>query len=362
LSFAGPLLVSWLLTAGLIHWAPHLGLVDYPDPRKVHTRPMPRGGGLAIFAALALTAALLSRDPLSASLYPLPERFGLKMLLGFLVVVLGLVDDLRPLPWQFRLGVQAAVAAAAVLACLPATGVGARLAAVLWVVGLINAFNMLDNMDALSGGVAWVAAGFLVLAVVLQPQAEGGTPVGSALPFLMLMGALSGFLWFNAPPARIFMGDAGSTFLGFFLGLGGAEAALWSDALPWGWAVPVCVCAVPCYDLLSVVTLRLCQGRSPFHADKQHLSHRLVERGLPAPTAVRLIYLLALASGASGLLLYEVASWAGAALALSQLAAWWSALAAIEYFTHQKSAVRSQKLEVRSQTSDKTEATRASDH
>jgi UDP-GlcNAc:undecaprenyl-phosphate GlcNAc-1-phosphate transferase len=82
-----------------------------------------------------------------------------------------------------------------------------------------------------------------------------------------------------------------------------------------------------------VVFLRLRQGRSPFHGDKQHLSHRLVERGLPPPTAVRLIYLLALASGAAGLLLYAVGTWADAALVAGQLAVWWAALAVLEYFT-----------------------------
>jgi UDP-GlcNAc:undecaprenyl-phosphate GlcNAc-1-phosphate transferase len=157
------------------------------------------------------------------------------------------------------------------------------------------------------------------------------------------------------------MGDAGSTFLGFFLGLGGAEAALRPGAPPWGWAVPLCVCAVPCYDLLSVVTLRLRQGRSPFRADKQHLSHRLVERGLPSPTAVRLIHLLALAGGACGLLLYEVASWAGAALALLQLAAWWGALAVIEYFTGRQPIISSPRPDVRGARSDKTEVTTTPD-
>jgi UDP-GlcNAc:undecaprenyl-phosphate GlcNAc-1-phosphate transferase len=320
-AFAVPLLISLLLTAGLIRWAPRLGLVDHPGARKVHTRPVPRGGGLAIYAALALTVCLLSlAEPAPASLYR-------RLLLGSVIVVLGLVDDLRPLPWQLRLGVQAVVAVVAVLVCLPPAGAAGRALAVVWVVGMTNSFNLLDNMDGLSGGAAWVAAGFFAVALAMWGAAA------DALPLLMLMGALSGFLWFNAPPARIFMGDAGSTFLGFFLGLAGAEAALAPGGPPWAAGVPLCVCAVACYDTASVVFLRLRQGRSPFHGDKQHLSHRLVERGLPPPTAVRLIYLLALASGAAGLLLYAVGTWAGAALAAGQLAAWWAALAVLEYFT-----------------------------
>src|SRR5262249_28263642 len=161
-----------------------------------------------------------------------------------------------------------------------------RAAAVVWIAGLINAFNMLDNMDALSGGVGWIAAGFLaVLSWLGAPEtiAEWGM-------FVALMGGLSGFLCFNRPPARIFMGDAGGSFLGFAIGLGGVRVMLVGDGTRWSWFVPRCILAVPCYDLLSVVLLRLSQGRSPFHADKQHLSHRLADRGLSNWTAVRVIY------------------------------------------------------------------------
>jgi UDP-GlcNAc:undecaprenyl-phosphate GlcNAc-1-phosphate transferase len=348
LSFACPFLIAWVLTAGLIRWAPRLGLVDYPSVRKVHTHPTPRGGGLAIFIALVLTAWLIS--PLS----PLPSSFFRLLLLGLCVVVLGLADDLRPLPWQVRLCVQAGVAVAAVLVSLPPTGWSVRVLAVLWIVGLINAFNMLDNMDALSGGVAWIAAGFLVVAGVMLHWSGADHSVASVLPYLMLMGALSGFLWFNAPPARIFMGDAGSTFLGFILAVGGIDAALRDAGHPWSWAVPLCIFAVPCYDLVSVVLLRLRQGRSPFHADKQHLSHRLVQRGCSSPVAVRLIYVLALASGVAGLLLYFVASWTGAVLVLLHLALWWAALAGIEYFTYGQPVVGIPEPPARPR-SDKTE-------
>jgi UDP-GlcNAc:undecaprenyl-phosphate GlcNAc-1-phosphate transferase len=315
--FACPLAISWLLTAGLIRWAPRLGLVDYPSERKVHTRPTPRGGGLAIFGAVALTLALSSICNLQFAF------FNLQFFLSLAIVLLGLLDDLRPLPWPVRLAVQLAVAALAVILCAPPAPWPVRAAAVLWVAGLVNAFNMLDNMDALSGGVAWIAAGFLALALMLG--------AGGPRPYLVLMGALSGFLWFNRPPARIFMGDAGSTFLGFTIGLGGVQVGLREGGPVWSWAVPVCIAAVPCYDLVSVVTLRLSQGRSPFHADKQHLSHRLVGRGLSPPAAVRLIHLLALASGANGLILYAVASEWAAVLVGLQLLAWWIALAVIEF-------------------------------
>jgi UDP-GlcNAc:undecaprenyl-phosphate GlcNAc-1-phosphate transferase len=332
-----PLVLSWLLTALLLRWAPRLGLVDYPSARKVHTRPTPRAGGLAIYAAFALTGGLFVGLGWGPSF--LPAVFGELLTLGLAIVALGLVDDLQPLPWQVRLLVQAAVAAVAVLHSFAGAGGLAQAAAVLWVVGLVNAFNMLDNMDALSAGVAWIAAGYLAVLEGLAGDAGGPGP----LPYVVLMGAVAGFLWWNRPPARIFMGDAGSTFLGFVVGLGTARLGLRPQLAVgepgpsaggregWSWAVPLCVAAVPCYDLLSVVALRLSQGRSPFQADKQHLSHRLVSRGLSPPAAVGVIYLFALASGANALILCSVTAAPPAALAVAQLAVWWAALAVTEF-------------------------------
>jgi UDP-GlcNAc:undecaprenyl-phosphate GlcNAc-1-phosphate transferase len=227
------------------------------------------------------------------------------------------------------------LAAAAVVAFLPGEWTWLiRAAAVVWIVGLTNAFNMLDNMDALSGGVAWIAGGVLALLQLCQAAAADTWDLSTARlaplgPLLVLMGALSGFLWFNRPPARIFLGDAGSTFLGFFLGVWSLKGSGVDTSLE-AWAVPVCVLAVPWYDLLAVVTIRLCQGRSPFHADKQHLSHRLVELGLSSPAAVRVIYLLALASGMGGVVLYAVRGTSTAVLLGCQLLCWWVAVAAIE--------------------------------
>jgi UDP-GlcNAc:undecaprenyl-phosphate GlcNAc-1-phosphate transferase len=326
MAFACPLAISFLLTAVLLRWAPRLGLVDMPSARKVHSRPVPRGGGLAIFVAVALTACLMAVFNLQVSTFTFQfTSADLSFVLGLsaLIVLLGLLDDLRPLPWQLRLGVQTACALIVVARWPEERTWLVRAAAVLWIVGLVNAFNMLDNMDALSAGVAWIAAA--AFAVDLGP----GTP--GLVPFLLLMGAVSGFLWFNRPPARIFMGDAGSTFLGFYLGVFSLESGFTDDG-PSRWAVPLCVLAVPWYDLITVVTLRLWQGRSPFHADKQHLSHRLVALGLGSPGAVGVIYVLALASGAAGVLagrVPETTPWV-----LGGLVSGWLVVAAVEYVRH----------------------------
>jgi UDP-GlcNAc:undecaprenyl-phosphate GlcNAc-1-phosphate transferase len=208
-----------------------------------------------------------------------------------------------------------------------------RILALLWIVGLINAFNMLDNMDLLSGGTAWIAAGAFALATILHQENE---PDWGAAPFLMLMGALTGFLWFNWPPARIFMGDAGSTFLGFFLGVRALDGGVVDEGNWTTWAVPLCVLAVPWYDLVTVVTLRLRQGRSPFHPDKQHLSHRLAARRLGSVRAVRVIHLFALVSGLAGLAFYRV-DHIGAIVLAAGVAAAWAALAAFEYLIRVRS-------------------------
>jgi UDP-GlcNAc:undecaprenyl-phosphate GlcNAc-1-phosphate transferase len=331
-----PLAISWLLTGALVRWAPQWRLVDYPDPRKVHTRPTPRAGGLAIYLASIVGVALLAVNGGAGAF-----TWGL-LLVGLGIVVLGLIDDIRPLTWQLRLGVQAVVAVVAALWLLPPTDFLQATMAVIWIIGLVNAFNMLDNMDALSSGVAWIAAGYLALMGLIAPADH---PAASEWPFyFIVMAAITGFLMWNWPPARIFMGDCGSTFLGLLIGVGTARIALqprsplvgtaevpyWMQAVV-GWSMATAVAGAAWYDLITVVSVRLSQGRSPFHADKQHLSHRLVARGLSSPVAVRLIHWMALASGTSGLILCFVPSLPGAAIVIAQCLAWWLALAGIEF-------------------------------
>jgi UDP-GlcNAc:undecaprenyl-phosphate GlcNAc-1-phosphate transferase len=270
---------------------------------------------------------------LAALVFPglMQREFAVILIGGFVIVLLGTVDDLRPLPWQLRLAVQAITAIAVVSIWPSPLSWGLRAVSAFWLVALINAFNMLDNMDALSAGTAWIAAGMLALGQIIVGPSEQWT---AAMPYIMLMGALWGFLWFNRPPARIFMGDAGSTFLGFFLGVGSLHDVFADQAhRPWEWAMPVFVLAVPWYDLCTVVALRLWQGHSPFHADKQHLSHRLVSLGLKSSTAVYLIHLFGVVSGAAGVCLLMVSGIGRWLITLSMLS-FWAVIAGIEYFRH----------------------------
>ena len=150
---------------------------------------------------------------------------------------------------------------------------------VLWVVGLTNSFNMLDNMDGLAASV-----GLIVALLFCGAQIAVGSLFVPAV-MLVVAGALAGFLVHNHSPARLFMGDAGSNFLGFLLGALTVAGTFTRDDpshtfSPYGVLAPLLVMAVPLYDMTSVILIRLSEGRSPFLGDRRHFSHRLVARGL----------------------------------------------------------------------------------
>jgi UDP-GlcNAc:undecaprenyl-phosphate GlcNAc-1-phosphate transferase len=179
---------------------------------------------------------------------------------------------------------------------------------VLWIVGIVNAFNLLDNMDGLSAGVAWIAAVLLAVVMLMGPHAEPAGPQLFVAGFLIVLaGAIGGFWFYNKPPATIFMGDAGSYFIGFCIAAATLMATFAGNELPrHAVLAPLCVLAVPIYDTLSVVWIRLRAGRSPFEGDKNHFSHRLVQLGLTTRQAVATIYLLTFACGLGALLLHQV--------------------------------------------------------
>jgi UDP-GlcNAc:undecaprenyl-phosphate GlcNAc-1-phosphate transferase len=314
--------------------APWVGLMDRPGGHKAHQQPTPLGGGVAIWLT---TVALLSAGALglrlgpgalpaplarhAAGLWSAAPELGLILGLATLIMAMGLIDDRFRLPWQLRLGVQLGLATV-----LAASGVRLTLfwpfthpvvggtLSVLWIVALTNAFNMLDNMDGLAASVALIAAVLFAAA-----QAAVGSLFVPAVLFV-LAGALGGFLIHNRFPARLFMGDAGSNFIGFLLGaltIAGTYYRSRPPYSPYGVLAPLLVMAVPLYDMTSVVLIRLRAGRSPFLGDRNHFSHRLVERGLTPKQAVRTIDLVTLAGGLGALLLHRLSA-AGACVILAQ--------------------------------------------
>jgi UDP-GlcNAc:undecaprenyl-phosphate GlcNAc-1-phosphate transferase len=356
-------LVSWAAGFAIRRFAPRWGLVDEPGHRKVHAAPTPLGGGLAIWLGvltpfatgslvlMAMGGGILAGADTTAG-GPLggllaQHAGGLKgqlldlwVLLGAASVVmgLGLVDDRRGLDWRIRLAVQVIVATAVVLwrgwqatAFINLPWLTAILS-IGWIVVLVNSFNMLDNMDGLSGGVAAIAAAMLAGVVLWGPGLETTGPqlfVGGFL--LVLFGALLGFLWHNRPTARLFMGDAGSYFVGFCMGVITllATFARYGSGTEYTLLAPLCVLAVPLYDMATVLWIRLREGRSPFEGDTCHISHRLVELGFRKGQAVLTIYLMTATCGLAGLLLPRLDA-VGAAIAVLLVACVLAVIAVIE--------------------------------
>jgi UDP-GlcNAc:undecaprenyl-phosphate GlcNAc-1-phosphate transferase len=318
--------------------APRMGLVDRPGHRKIHTRPIPLGGGLAIWAgvvaplALGLSWAWLGNatagpdavGPL-ADLQRLVVQHAagirqqapdLLFLLGCgtVLMLLGLADDLRGLDWRLRILVQLGVAVIVVvwkgwkLTVFVDWPIATDVLSVLWIVGIVNSFNMLDNMDGLSAGVAAIASTIMAAVLLMAPDPETHGPQLFVAGFLLVLaGSLVGFLWHNRPPARLFMGDAGSYLIGFLIAVSTMLATFAGGALPrHAILAPLCALAVPLYDTISVILIRLQHRRSPFEGDNNHFSHRLVDLGLSKSQAVLTIYLTTAACGLGALVLHQV--------------------------------------------------------
>lgn len=267
-----------------------LGILDQPTTRKVHTSPMPLLGGVAIYLAFL------------AALFLFSDAFYVNQVIGILlgatwVSFLGIWDDWRTLRPLVKLGGQLFAIAILIL-----TGVQVEFLrnpflnlfiTAAWMLGITNAVNFLDNMDGLSGGIAAIAsAWFLVLS--LQNGQILVAPFAAAL-----MGASLGFLVYNFNPALIFMGDAGSLFLGFMLAAVGVKLRFPGQPDVVTWMIPVLVLGVPVLDMTLVTISRLRRHVNPWTtAGKDHLSHRLVNLGMSHRRAVVVIYGLCAISGA----------------------------------------------------------------
>ena len=288
------------------------GMIDQPAARKQHAIPTPLLGGAAIYLAFVI------------SLFILGDRLYVNQVAGILlgatlVSFLGLWDDRHPLRPGVKLAGQ-------VLAALILVVTDVRVNAtpwvwlnivitLVWVVGITNAVNFLDNMDGLSAGIAGIAAGFFLLFAATSKQYLVGVLAAA------LLGACIGFLFYNFNPARIFMGDTGSLFLGFMLAAVGIKLRFPDNSSFVTWMVPVLVLAVPIFDTTLVTISRLRRGLNPLTTPgKDHISHRLARITGSTREAVLLCYLLGGICGMGATFVTQASILEGYAVGLAFLA------------------------------------------
>ena len=332
-SFAASAILTWLVK----NFTTRVGFVARPTADRYHRSTISLGGGIAIVATILsfLVAGILivkflvepgrlALDKSAAVHAPgFIGRTNQLIIVIFCILALfalGLWDDKKRLGPFFKLAIQFVVAFAAAffadisLEFFIHSKLVTSLLSTVWIVLIINVFNFLDNMDGAAAGIATIVAAILFTAAALSGQVFIGALA------LLFIGTLLGFLVFNFPPAKIFMGDAGSLPIGFLLAVLTLRTTYYHQAASGSWypvLIPLISMAVPLYDFITVTAIRLRQGKSPFVGDTQHFSHRLRKLGLTDTQTVLTLYLATLTTGIGATFLYQV-NLAGAILIFIQ--------------------------------------------
>jgi UDP-GlcNAc:undecaprenyl-phosphate GlcNAc-1-phosphate transferase len=290
--FVGSAASSLLLTPLAIRFALYRRVLDLPGDHKSHSTPVPYLGGVAVL--VAFSAVIGGASLVDAS--TLGDTELVKVLaIAIGLALLGLIDDLRKLPAVLRLVLEIGSAVFIWVFDLGVSFLGNDVfdlaLTILWIVGIVNAFNMMDNMDGLSAGLAAIAAGsYFAIAAANGQYLVAGLSAA-------LAGCALGFLRHNFFPAKIYMGDAGAYFFGFLIAYLGLKLQFASNPQNNTFIVPILVCSVAILDTTLVTSARLFHGISPFQGGRDHTSHRLVRLGLPVPLAVGVIYSAAISVG-----------------------------------------------------------------
>ncbi len=308
--YLGSALLALLITPVVIWLARRLTIIDVPGTRHVHAKSISHIGGVAIFLSmmcLIIPVLFLSNVIGDAFRDILPKLIVLLSAAGFMFFV-GLIDDIKIKGLRARIKFLAQIAAA-----ITVCAVGIRIESVaiadwltldfgwfswpltiLWIVGITNAVNLSDGLDGLAAGISAVACGVIAVFAIYSGQ------VVMAVLMLALLGSLTGFLFFNFSPAKIFMGDCGSMFLGFTIASSSVMCATKSSALV-GLALPVLVLGIPIFDTLFSMLRRFLERRSMFAPDRSHFHHRLLDLGLKQRHAVIVIYAVTLLAAGLGM-------------------------------------------------------------
>ena len=292
--------LSYLFTPPVKKFAHKVGAIDVPkDNRRMHKEPIPRLGGLAIFGAFLCSILIFGK---------LDQQMLCVLLGAIMIVVLGIFDDIMALGAKLKFVVQ--IVAAAIPVCIGGLqislltdlnpfsdspyfhlGIFAIPVTILWIVGITNAVNLIDGLDGLAVGVSSIAA-ITMLAVALL---TGDMVI--AITMAALAGACIGFMPYNLNPAKIFMGDTGSTFLGYMLATM-SIMGLFKFYAVISFAVPFLILGLPIFDTASAIIRRLAEGRSPMSPDRGHVHHKLIDMGFNQKQAVAILYAI---SGTLGL-------------------------------------------------------------
>ena len=274
------------------------GLVDVPNERKIHTKPISRIGGVAIWLSAMLSFLCL----VFLSYYPYGSLLSGILLGSSLMFLLGLIDDIYNLDAKFKLFIQIAISTLVYLLGVQINhipffggmdlGVWSYPITVLWLVGISNAFNFIDGVDGLAGSVVTINAVTLaIIAVSITPS----SPISALIGFI-LAGSMLAFLTYNYNPAKIFMGDSGALFSGFLLAAISITGVMKAATL--AILLPFVVLAVPIMDIVFSSTRRICKGKSPFVADAEHIHHKLLHAGFSQNQTVLTLATVAVVSGA----------------------------------------------------------------
>ena len=322
-AFAVAAVLSYFFTPPVKNFAHKVGAIDVPkDARRMHKKPIPRLGGLAIYGGFLCSILIFGQL----------DETQLCVLLGAAIIVaLGIFDDVLALGAKLKFVVQ--IVAAAIPVCIGDLQIGlftnlnplsdtpfvhlgilAVPVTIIWIVGITNAVNLIDGLDGLAVGVSSIAA-ITMLAVALL---TGNMPI--AITMAALAGACIGFMPYNLNPAKIFMGDTGSTFLGYMLATV-SIMGLFKFYAVISFAVPFLILGLPIFDTANAIICRVAAGRSPMSPDRGHVHHKLIDMGFNQKQAVAILYAISATLGLTAVVLTSSGEVKAIVLLLAVLAA-----------------------------------------
>ena len=322
-AFAVAAVLSYFFTPPVKNFAHKVGAIDVPkDARRMHKKPIPRLGGLAIYGGFLCSILIFGQ---------LDETMLCVLLGAAIIVALGIFDDVLALGAKLKFVVQ--IVAAAIPVCIGDLQIGlftnlnplsdtpfvhlgilAVPVTIIWIGGITNAVNLIDGLDGLAVGVSSIAA-ITMLAVALL---TGNMPI--AITMAALAGACIGFMPYNLNPAKIFMGDTGSTFLGYMLATV-SIMGLFKFYAVISFAVPFLILGLPIFDTANAIIRRVAAGRSPMSPDRGHVHHKLIDMGFNQKQAVAILYAISATLGLTAVVLTSSGEVKAIVLLLAVLAA-----------------------------------------